>query len=90
MTICFVSLKVAVAETHHPDVQALLDTELPAHPDLTIGHLENGLRYVILPNKSPPDRMEVHLEVHAGAWISPCPPLSIPLPQNSLLVLQGP
>jgi len=29
--------------------------------------LENGLRYVIFPNKTPPNRFEAHLEVHAGS-----------------------
>ena len=58
----------------------MLDMELPAHPELTIGHLENGLRYVILPNKMPPDRMEVHLEVHAGVCALP----ASPAPQPSL------
>ena len=37
------------------------------HPDLVVGHLSNGLRYVILPNATPPDRFEAHLEVHAGS-----------------------
>ena len=32
-----------------------------------VGQLENGLRYVILPNKLPPKRFEAHLEVHAGS-----------------------
>ena len=41
--------------------------ELENHPDLEIGKLSNGLRYVILPNVSPPNRFEAHLEVHAGS-----------------------
>jgi predicted Zn-dependent peptidase len=29
--------------------------------------LENGLRYVILPNNTPPQYFEAHLEIHAGS-----------------------
>lgn len=47
--------------------EALLETELEGHPKLDINHLPNGLRYVILPNATPPDRFEAHLEVHAGS-----------------------
>lgn len=43
------------------------DLELENHPNLEIGKLSNGLRYVILPNVSPPNRFEAHLEVHAGS-----------------------
>lgn len=49
------------------DVQTLLRTELPSHADLVQGQLENGLKYVVLPNKTPPERFEAHLEVHAGS-----------------------
>ena len=48
-------------------VEALLDEELPSLPELELGQLDNGLRYVILPNKVPADRFEAHLEIHAGA-----------------------
>ena len=40
---------------------------MPQHPELVTGQLENGLRYVMLPNKTPPNRFEAHLEVHAGS-----------------------
>ena len=42
--------------------QVNLDTPLEPHPDLVRGQLENGLEYVILPNKSPPGRFEAHLQ----------------------------
>lgn len=45
----------------------LRDIVLENHPNLEIGKLSNGLRYVILPNASPPNRFEAHLEVHAGS-----------------------
>lgn len=33
-----------------------LNAELPSHPKLCRGQLKNGLRYLILPNKVPPNR----------------------------------
>lgn len=47
--------------------EALLTAELKGHPELDVGTLPNGLRYVILPNTTPPARFEAHLEVHAGS-----------------------
>jgi len=43
------------------------DLQLPIHPEVTAGVLENGLSYVILPNKSPPGRFEAHLQVFSGS-----------------------
>ena len=40
---------------------------LPVHPEVKSGVLENGLSYVILPNKSPPGRFEAHLQVFSGS-----------------------
>ena len=34
--------------------------------DLVVGHLDNGLKYVICPGKVPRERFEAHLEVHVG------------------------
>ena len=42
-------------------------TPLESHPDLLTGTLPNGLRYVVLPNATPPGRFEAHLEIHAGS-----------------------
>ncbi|KAG7669392.1 hypothetical protein Ndes2526B_g05713 [Nannochloris sp. 'desiccata'] len=47
--------------------EALLSQKLTLHPELEVGNLANGLRYVILPNVTPPARFEAHLEVHAGS-----------------------
>ncbi|OAY51233.1 stromal processing peptidase, chloroplastic [Manihot esculenta] len=44
-----------------------LNAELPSHPKLCRGQLKNGLRYLILPNKVPPNRFEAHMEVHVGS-----------------------
>ncbi len=47
-------------------MEELLRTELHQNDKLDVGYLENGLRYVLLPNRAPPNRFEAHLEVHAG------------------------
>ncbi|CAK7348928.1 unnamed protein product [Dovyalis caffra] len=44
-----------------------LNSELPCHPKLHRGQLKNGLLYLILPNKVPPNRFEAHMEVHVGS-----------------------
>jgi predicted Zn-dependent peptidase len=49
-----------------PKVEPTSDP-LPVHPDVRSGTLSNGLPYVILPNKSPPDRFEAHLQVFSGS-----------------------
>lgn len=46
-----------------PPVSVDLDTPLPSHPELVRGRLENGFEYVIIPNRSPPNRFEAHLQV---------------------------
>ncbi|CAL0332060.1 unnamed protein product [Lupinus luteus] len=48
-------------------IEGFLISELPSHPKLHRGQLKNGLRYLILPNKVPPNRFEAHMEVHAGS-----------------------
>lgn len=53
-------------EVLRTDVEAFLDQPLPVAPTLKLGQLDNGLRYVILPNKLPPNRFEAHLEMHVG------------------------
>ena len=47
--------------------EELLGMQLQQNQALELGSLENGLRYVILPNRSPPARFETHLEIHAGS-----------------------
>lgn len=47
--------------------EELLTLPLRQNEALEMGSLENGLRYVLLPNRSPPSRFEAHLEVHAGS-----------------------
>lgn len=39
-----------------PELEGFLSSEIPSHPKLYRGQLKNGLRYLILPNKVPPNR----------------------------------
>ena len=59
--------QIVVSATAEPVAAATvdLDTPLPSHPDLVRGRLENGFEYVIIPNRSPPNRFEAHLQVCA-------------------------
>ncbi|MEM1442112.1 MAG: pitrilysin family protein, partial [Verrucomicrobiota bacterium] len=43
------------------------DSDIPADPAVTWGVFENGLRYAILPNEEPPDRVSMRLFVDAGS-----------------------
>ncbi|MFI4897985.1 MAG: M16 family metallopeptidase [Phycisphaerales bacterium JB059] len=43
------------------------DRSLPLDPALVSGRLENGLRYFILENGSPPDRVELQLRIDVGS-----------------------
>uniref|UniRef100_A0A2P2KHM4 Uncharacterized protein n=1 Tax=Rhizophora mucronata TaxID=61149 RepID=A0A2P2KHM4_RHIMU len=54
-------------ELGRTEVTEFLSSELPSHPKLHRGQLRNGLRYLILPNKVPPNRFEAHMEVHVGS-----------------------
>lgn len=54
-------------EIERTGLDGFLSSELPSHPKLYRGQLKNGLRYLILPNKVPPNRFEAHMEVHVGS-----------------------
>lgn len=54
-------------EIGRAELEGFLCSELPSHPKLYRGQLKNGLRYLILPNKVPPNRFEAHMEVHVGS-----------------------
>uniref|UniRef100_M1B4L3 Chloroplast processing enzyme n=1 Tax=Solanum tuberosum TaxID=4113 RepID=M1B4L3_SOLTU len=54
-------------EVERAEFEQFLSSELPSHPKLYRGQLKNGLRYLILPNKVPPNRFEAHMEVHVGS-----------------------
>ncbi|KAJ8774389.1 hypothetical protein K2173_011638 [Erythroxylum novogranatense] len=57
----------ALFEIDRSALVEFLNSELPTHPKLCRGQLQNGLRYLILPNKVPPNRFEAHMEVHVGS-----------------------
>ncbi|MDP3737412.1 MAG: insulinase family protein [Hyphomonadaceae bacterium] len=42
-------------------------SDLPKDPDFTIGVLPNGMRYMILPNKTPPNQVAMRLVISAGS-----------------------
>ncbi|XP_051119262.1 stromal processing peptidase, chloroplastic [Andrographis paniculata] len=55
------------SEAERREFEKFLRIEVPSHPKLYRGQLKNGLRYLILPNKVPPNRFEAHMEVHVGS-----------------------
>lgn len=61
------SLELLDPEVERAAFERFLCSELPSHPKLHRGQLKNGLRYLILPNKVPPNRFEAHMEVHVGS-----------------------
>ncbi|KXZ51944.1 hypothetical protein GPECTOR_11g69 [Gonium pectorale] len=58
---------LAPSPTDASPVEALLEMPIKPESELVVGRLENGMQYVLLPNKLPPKRFEAHLEVHAGS-----------------------
>ncbi|GAA5483445.1 M16 family metallopeptidase [Haloferula sargassicola] len=42
-------------------------SDIPADPAIVFGKLGNGMRYVILPNAEPPERVSVRLHIGAGS-----------------------
>ncbi|KAI3800722.1 hypothetical protein L1987_28816 [Smallanthus sonchifolius] len=61
------SFTVDLENSEWQELQGFLSAQLPSHPKLFRGQLENGLRYLILPNKVPQNRFEAHMEVHVGS-----------------------
>ena len=43
-------------------------SDLDPSPDIVFGRLENGIRYVILENEHPEDRVSMHLNVQVGSF----------------------
>ena len=42
-------------------------SDIAADPQAVFGHLDNGFRYMILPNAEPPNRLSVRLHIAAGS-----------------------
>jgi len=43
------------------------NSDLKPDPALLFGHLANGMRYILMPNTYPQDRVSMHLNVQAGS-----------------------
>jgi zinc protease len=43
------------------------NSDIPADPSAVFGSLENGFRYMILPNSEPPGRVSIRLHIAAGS-----------------------
>lgn len=62
--LLFVTSALAAAAA---DAWPVATSDLPAHPALQQGALPNGLRYLILPNAEPRDRISLRLLVAVGS-----------------------
>ena len=49
------------------NAQIPMGSPLPMDPNVTVGELENGLRYYIRQNSQPENRAELRLVVNAGS-----------------------
>lgn len=50
-----------------PSVWPQEASDLPPDPSMSFGRLENGFRYVLMENPTPPERVSMHLLVMAGS-----------------------
>jgi zinc protease len=66
----FSSLFFASTLLAMPDTRGWIHekSDLPLHPALVTGTLENGIRYAILPHSTPKNRISLHLNVQAGSF----------------------
>ncbi len=44
-------------------------SDIPADPQAVFGNLDNGFRYMILPNAEPPNRLSIRLHITAGSLV---------------------
>lgn len=58
---------VGVAARGGAPVDVSADAPLPTHPGVTVGTLENGLRYFIKPHTNPPGRAYMNLWIGTGS-----------------------
>jgi hypothetical protein len=61
------SVRPHISPLNRLAIPVTAEDELPVHPHVRSGVLDNGLPYIILPNKSPPGRFEAHLQVFSGS-----------------------
>ena len=72
-------------ESQVSGVPNIPNERLQEHPELVRGKLSNGFEYVILPNGTPPQRFEAHLEMHAGELMC----MVFPTPNVATILLPG-
>jgi zinc protease len=65
LAVCLVVPRTALAQ--EPAVVLRPDAPMPSDPNVTVGTLDNGLRYYIRANHRPEQRAEVRLVVNAGS-----------------------
>ena len=71
MAILFAALPAFAQDSDSPAGEPIPlpqeDSDIPADPAVTWGLLENGIRYAVLPNSEPPNRVSIRLYVDAGS-----------------------
>ncbi len=67
LSIALPLLSACVSTSPPPVQQAALEQQLPIDSLVTVGQLDNGLRYVIRKNQKPENRVELRLVVDAGS-----------------------
>jgi zinc protease len=55
------------ADTASANVWPSEKSDIPADPKAVFGTMENGMRYMILPNSEPPQRLSMRLHIAAGS-----------------------
>lgn len=70
----FLSLRGVPSKVEHINVPtapavawAAEKSDIPADPAAVFGTMENGMRYIILPNSEPPQRLSMRLHIAAGS-----------------------
>ena len=67
LVACLSGISLPLAAQEAAVTEDPMEQMLPVDPALTIGHLENGLRYYIRTNSRPENRADIWLMVNAGS-----------------------
>ena len=65
VSVSFLALVLALPS--RAEAQIPLESPLPVDPNVTIGELDNGLKYIIRQNSRPENRAELRLVVDVGS-----------------------
>ena len=65
VSVSFLALVLALPS--RADAQIPLESPLPVDPNVTIGELDNGVKYIIRQNSRPENRAELRLVVDVGS-----------------------